>query len=307
MFDQYIYKRNESNLDVSLSVPHYNGQHGHHYNMNDHRELYYRDPQLTHSQRTVDKGLQDVCFLLEANLWELNVFSSSKGLVAGPLKFRSKHQEMVDCHNSLGTLIPADVLGLMEISVDAEMVLIVEKDTVFRRLLEDRILDRMSRKLLLVTSKGYPDVGTRLLLQKIWTTYRIPMFALVDADPFGIEIYCVYKFGSLALSHQSQYLAVPAIRWIGVCPSHIPLLGLKPLPLNGRDRARIDELLKRPYIGKAGCELARELRLMSELDVKAEIESLVDISTDYLINDYLPAQLKRAIIDGFQVTNGSNY
>lgn len=46
---------------------------------------------------------------------------------------------------------------------------------------------------------------------------------------------------------------------------------------------------------------------MSELDVKAEIESLVDISTDYLINDYLPAQLKRAIIDGFQVTNGSNY
>ncbi|XP_055526680.1 TOX high mobility group box family member 3-like isoform X2 [Wyeomyia smithii] len=36
MFDQYIYKRTESNLDVSLSVPHYNGQHGPHYNMNDH-------------------------------------------------------------------------------------------------------------------------------------------------------------------------------------------------------------------------------------------------------------------------------
>ncbi|XP_058811807.1 meiotic recombination protein SPO11 [Topomyia yanbarensis] len=161
------------------------------------RELYYRNIQLTHNQQTVDEGLRDVCFLLKADLWELNVFSSSKGLVAGPLQFRSKHEEMVDCFNSFGTPIPSDVNGLVDINVTADLVLIVEKDTVFRRLLDDGILERLSKRLIIITSKGYPDVSTRLLLKKIWNKYKTPMYALVDADPYGIEIYCVYKFGSL--------------------------------------------------------------------------------------------------------------
>lgn len=115
------------------------------------RELYYRDPEITQNPRHVDDALRDVCFLLKADLWELNVFSSSNGLIAGPVKFRSKHEEMVDCFNSLGTQIPADVNGLMEIQVDADLILIVEKDTVFRRLLDDGILSRLSKKIIMVT------------------------------------------------------------------------------------------------------------------------------------------------------------
>nr|XP_029714021.1 meiotic recombination protein SPO11-like [Aedes albopictus] len=256
------------------------------------RELYYRDPQLTVHQRCVDDALQDVCFLLKADLWELNVFSSSKGLIAGQIKFHSKHEEMIDCCNSFGTQIPADVNGLLEVEVDAELILIVEKDTVFRRLLDDGVLTRLSRKIIIVTSKGYPDVGTRLLLKKIWDKCRIPMYALVDADPFGVEIYCVYKFGSLALSHQASQLAVPQIQWLGLKPSHTTLLDLKLLPLTPRDQSRIRELLRRPYIGQRGCLLERELNLMRELNGKAEIESLTDISVDYLLNEYLPNQLQ---------------
>ena len=36
-----------------------------------------------------------------------------------------------------------------------------------------------------VKGKGFPDVGTRLLLWKIWDQFRLPIFALVDADPHG--------------------------------------------------------------------------------------------------------------------------
>ncbi|XP_055528077.1 uncharacterized protein LOC129720614 [Wyeomyia smithii] len=255
------------------------------------RELYYRDPNLTGNQTKMEEGLRDVCFLLNADPWELNIFASSKGLVAGPLQFRSRNDETVDCFNSLGTLIPGDVHGSMEISVNADMLLIVEKDTVFRRLLDDGILVRLLKRVVLITSKGYPDVGTRLLLKKIWNLYQMPMYALVDADPYGIEIYCVYKFGSLALSHQSHSLAVPTIQWLGVRPSHITLLQLKKLPLTDRDRARTTELLKRPYIGQPGCELERELKLLQQENGKAEIESLADLSIDYLVSTYLPNQL----------------
>ncbi|XP_053686922.1 meiotic recombination protein SPO11 isoform X2 [Sabethes cyaneus] len=253
------------------------------------RELYYRDPKLTRNQRHVDEGLRDICSLLKADPWELKVFASSKGLVAGPLQFRSKNEEMVDCFNSLGTSIPCDVHGLVEITVNADLLLIVEKDTVFRRLLDDGVLVRLTKRV----SKGYPDVGTRLLLKKIWNLYQTPMYALVDADPYGIEIYCVYKFGSLTLSHQSHSLAVPTIQWLGIRPSHIALLQLKKLPLTDRDHSRIVELLKRPYIGKSGCELQRELKLLQQEEGKAEIESLADLSIDYLVSKYLPNQLEQ--------------
>lgn len=95
-----------------------------------------------------------------------------------------------------------------------------------------------------------------------------------------------------ALSHQSTQLAVPSIRWLGIRPSHIALLDLKLLPLTARDHSRIKALLIRPYIGQLGCELDQELKLLQEINGKAEIESLVDISVDYLISEYLPNQLR---------------
>jgi DNA topoisomerase VI subunit A len=39
--------------------------------------------------------------------------------------------------------------------------------------------------------KGYPDVNTRLMLHKLWTTLGIPILGLVDADPHG-TVYFPY-------------------------------------------------------------------------------------------------------------------
>lgn len=33
--------------------------------------------------------------------------------------------------------------------------------------------------------KGIPDVNSRLMVRKLWDTLRVPVFALVDADPHG--------------------------------------------------------------------------------------------------------------------------
>lgn len=46
-------------------------------------------------------------------------------------------------------------------------------------------------------SKGFPDVNTRLFLRKLTDHLNLPVYALVDADPYGIEIMCVYRYGSL--------------------------------------------------------------------------------------------------------------
>ena len=39
---------------------------------------------------------------------------------------------------------------------------------------------------------------------------------LVDADPYGIDIASVYKFGSSALRHEQDGLAAQRVDWIGV-------------------------------------------------------------------------------------------
>ncbi|OWK59096.1 Meiotic recombination protein SPO11 [Lonchura striata] len=45
--------------------------------------------------------------------------------------------------------------------------------------------------------RGVPDLNTRLLVRKLWDSFQIPIFTLMDADPHGVEIMCVYKYGSV--------------------------------------------------------------------------------------------------------------
>lgn len=33
--------------------------------------------------------------------------------------------------------------------------------------------------------KGVPDVNSRLMVRKLWDALRVPVLALVDADPHG--------------------------------------------------------------------------------------------------------------------------
>lgn len=49
--------------------------------------------------------------------------------------------------------------------------------------------------------KGFPDINTRLFVKQLSCKLNIPMLALVDANPFGIEIMCVYRFGSNVRHH----------------------------------------------------------------------------------------------------------
>jgi len=45
---------------------------------------------------------------------------------------------------------------------------------------------------------------------------RIPILALVDADPYGLDILSVYKYGSHATVHESDTLTAPRIELLGV-------------------------------------------------------------------------------------------
>lgn len=49
------------------------------------RELYYENCDIFSSQDQVDKALNSISCLLDSQLYELNVYASSKGLIYGPV------------------------------------------------------------------------------------------------------------------------------------------------------------------------------------------------------------------------------
>uniref|UniRef100_A0A8C7XCZ7 DNA topoisomerase (ATP-hydrolyzing) n=1 Tax=Oryzias sinensis TaxID=183150 RepID=A0A8C7XCZ7_9TELE len=142
--------------------------------------------------------------------------------------------------------------------------------------------------------KGVPDVNSRLMVKKLWDTLQIPIFALVDADPHGFEIMCIYKYGSVAMSFEAHSLTVPSVMWLGLLPSDLQRLMVPKrslLPLTRRDENKLNSLLKRPYFASQP-QWQKEMELMQQNKVKAEIQSLADIAPDFLTSIYLPNKLR---------------
>ncbi|KAH1182005.1 hypothetical protein KIL84_009759, partial [Mauremys mutica] len=144
------------------------------------------------------------------------------------------------------------------------------------------------------TGKGVPDLNTRLLVRKLWDTCHIPIFTLMDADPHGIEIMCIYKYGSVSMSFEAHHLTVPAIRWLGLLPSDIERLNIRKdalIPLTKQDQNKLASMQKRPYMT---CQpmWKKEMEIMAASKMKAEIQALTSLSSDYLSRVYLPSKLQ---------------
>ncbi|XP_061650661.1 meiotic recombination protein SPO11 isoform X3 [Phyllopteryx taeniolatus] len=142
--------------------------------------------------------------------------------------------------------------------------------------------------------KGFPDVNSRLMVRKLWDVLHVPVFTLVDADPHGIEIMCIYKYGSVAMSFEAQSLTIPSAMWLGLLPSDLERLQVPRsalLPLTKTDENKLDSLLKRPYVTDQP-EWVKEMALMQKNRLKAEIQSLAAIGPDFLTSIYLPNKLR---------------
>nr|CAD7429632.1 unnamed protein product [Timema monikensis] len=254
------------------------------------RELYYQDVKLARSQIAVDAAMRDICCLLDACPWELGVVPTSKGLVAGSLVIVTADNEHLDCSaHSEGLLIPQNVTNIVRMETTSKFILIVEKDATFQKLIAEDFL-KLLGPCILITGKGFPDMNTRLLVRRLWETFGLPTFVLTDADPHGIEIMCVYRFGSLRMCHEAEFLATPAVRWLGVHPRDVETLGMDASPLSRTDKDKLRHLSERPYT-LADARLSRQVDLQLESGVKAEIEGMARFSQCYLTDSYIPTQI----------------
>ncbi|GJN90694.1 hypothetical protein Rhopal_003708-T1 [Rhodotorula paludigena] len=268
------------------------------------RDLFYRDAGLFGKQSVVDSLVDDLAATLQVKRSDLNVAATAKGLFVGALKLVLNDGSEVTGGDT-GALVPTSASIERVETQDVKWILVVEKDAVFQSLITPEILqDSDLGEGILFTGKGYPDLATRELLNRLARELPdVPIFALVDADPHGLDILSVYRFGSSLQSHDADNLVVPRIQWLGLKGTEWDALDIdrdELLLLTAKDRTKALAMLRRPTLPD---EWRRELEYMLHLGRKAEIQILSSsprtaAASDDQAPDLTPAQAQDSLKTG---------
>jgi DNA topoisomerase-6 subunit A len=246
-------------------------------------------------QAESDTMIEDVEVTLEALREELHLYAKSAGSMVGPITLIDSGDE-IDCSRmgSGGYTIPSicepDVVQIKK--CDAKFILHVEKDTVWRRFNEDKFWQKY--KCILTHGGGQPPRGVRRLLQRLHNEYELPVYCLLDNDPWGYYIYSVLKQGSINLAYESKRMAIPEAKFIGLRSRDYERCELSPsvqIKLNEQDVKRAGQIKAYPWFEKKKA-WQKEIDLMLKNGFKLEVEALISKDISYVTETYVPERLE---------------
>jgi DNA topoisomerase-6 subunit A len=200
----------------------------------------------------------------------------------------------VDCSNfgSGAYSVPSSVEEL-EFQTDADFVLLVETAGMFQRLQSHRFWE--TANCILVEMKGVPARAVRRFVRRLADEHRLPVYAFVDCDPYGIaNIYRTIKVGSGSSAHINRFFCVPSARFLGVTPQDIIDYDLPTHPLKEVDIKRAKDALKNDPFFKSHPTWRKALEQLIKMGVRAEQQALAMWGLNYVIEEYLPAKLENA-------------
>ncbi len=246
-------------------------------------------------QEESDPIIEDLEVTIDALREELHVYADQRGNLAGPITLVDQG-DTLDCMRmgSGGYTVPSicepDVIQFKKCS--AKYILHVEKATVWRRFHEDGY--HAKHNCILTHGQGQPARGMRRLLRRMHEELKLPVFCLLDNDPWGYYIYSVIKQGSISLAYESRRMAVPQARFIGVSSFDYERCGLSDdvkIGLDDKDIKRAKQILEYPWFeGKKHWE--KEIRKMMQNGFKMEVEAMINKRLTYLTEEYVPMKIK---------------
>ncbi|MBN1912014.1 MAG: DNA topoisomerase IV subunit A [Pirellulales bacterium] len=246
-------------------------------------------------QSDCDPIIEDAEVLLDSLREELHLFADSKGAMVGNLVLTDSGDE-IDCSRmgSGGYAIPSIVEpSVMQFKkCDAKFILHVEKGTVWQRFNEDKFWRK--HNCILTHGGGQPPRGVRRLLYRLHNELNLPVYCLLDNDPWGYYIYSVIKQGSINLAFESGRMAIPGARFLGLRSKDLEQCGLSDsvkIDLNDTDRKRARQIASYPWFEKKK-PWQKEIKRMLDNGFKLEVEALISKDISYVTEEYTPARLK---------------
>ncbi len=256
------------------------------------RDVFYQDVKLFGEQKNSDKTIEDIATMLYTTRNSTHIVASAKGACVGRLRVRDRN-DIIDLEKQgTGAWAITPMLDTIDIiESDAEFILVVEKDAAMMRLAEDKFYHKYP--CIILTAKGAADIATRMFLRKLYKELSLPVFSLVDSDPYGHYIHSVYLRGSKRLSYESPFLATPDIKLLGVLTKDLDKYKIPDycrLPMSKMDLKRTKELLNEDFV-KKNKKWEEDLKLAYKIKRKAEIQALSSRGLEFLTEQYLPEKL----------------
>ncbi|MCD6428690.1 MAG: DNA topoisomerase IV subunit A [Desulfurococcales archaeon] len=254
-------------------------------------------------QKESDSVIRDIEVFIDMLREELLILSKEKGKVVGNMRIKSG-DDVIDLskmgHGAYAIEPTPDFIEFVD--VDAEYVLVIEKDAVFQQLHRAGFWKKY--KVILVTSAGQPDRATRRFVRRLNEELGLPIYVLTDADPYGWYIYSVFKVGSITLSYESERLATPKSKFLGVSMVDIfgsKKLGKKPylteaerknfiIKAKDKDIKRAKELMNYSWFRTKRWE--HEIEIFLSKKAKLEIEALTSKGLRFLMDKYIPEKIE---------------
>jgi len=245
-------------------------------------------------QSDCDPIIEDVEVFLGSLREELHLYADKRGEMVGNLQLED-NGDLIDCSRmgSGGYGIPSIVEpGAIKFKkCRAKFVLHVEKGTVWQRFNEDKFWRK--HNCILTHGAGQPPRGVRRLLNRMHNELGLPIFCLLDNDPWGYYIYSVIKQGSINLAYESQRMAIPKARYIGLRSKDYERCNLSPsvrIDLNDNDRKRARQIAGYPWFEHKKA-WQKEIAMMLKNNFKLEVESLISKDISYVTEQYVPDRL----------------
>jgi DNA topoisomerase-6 subunit A len=247
------------------------------------------------TQDECDPIIEDVEVSLDAMREELHLYAKNAGAMVGPITLVDSGDE-IDCSRmgsggySIPSIVEPEIVQFKKNT--AEFVLHVEKDTVWRRFNEDKFWKE--HNCILTHGGGQPPRGVRRLLNRLHYDLKLPVYCLLDNDPWGYYIYSVIKQGSINLAYESRRMAIPDARFLGLRSNDYERCKLTPsvqIKLNDQDIKRAKQIAQYPWFASKK-PWQREIEMMLKNGFKLEVEALISKDISYVTEQYVPQRLE---------------
>lgn len=261
------------------------------------RDLYYSSEseiaKMFKDQSESDNIITDVEAIIGMAREDFNIFPDARSTIFGDLtvafkdKKTNQKREINLTFNPDGQTIGPTLVRSDFVKTSANKVICIESGGMFQRLIEENADEQFNA--ILIHLAGQAPRGTRRLIRRLNVELKLPVYAFVDGDPWGIHIYNVIASGSASAAHLTGLTSPDAI-WMGLTASDIIHYDLPTDNFTKGDTARTIQLLRDPRYQKP--YLQQELKNFLKLKKKAEQQSLTSKSLTFVADEYLPEKFK---------------
>jgi len=264
------------------------------------REAFYRmkrtlpdsNINVVDEQKESNDAIEDLELISSSSREQLHINANKMGSVAGKVVIEDKG-DTVDWGKlgSGGWAIPSNVEEIIFKKVNAKFIIYMEKAAEWERLHEDRVWEKLN--CIIMSSQGQSTRGVRRLLQRLHLEHNLPVYILVDGDPWGIYIYSVIKYGSISLAHISESQAIPEAKLLGLTADDVVKYDLKRhlIKFEDVDSKRLEQVKNYEWF-KNSSEWQRQFKLWKELKGKVELAALSSKGITFISDTYIPNKIK---------------